>query len=92
LSYVAVAHETTKKLTFTILGVDAGVSNDDGSPAREGGRIVPAVLGRESWVEATDKDAAVEGRDTPAANDAAAGPENIVCHVMPSQQSLRIQG
>lgn len=54
--------------------------------------MVPAVLGRESWVEAAEKDAAVEGRDTPAANDAAAGPENIVCHVMPSEQSLEIQG
>ena len=88
----AVTNETAKELTFTILGVDAGVSNDDGSPARDGGRMVPAVLGRESWVEAAEKDAAVEGRDTPAANEAAAGPENIICHVMPSEQSLEIQG
>ena len=76
--------------TFTILGVDAGVSSDDGSPARDGGRTEPAVLGREKLVEATAKDAAVEGRDRAAAKEDAAGLENMVCQVMPSEQSLQV--
>jgi hypothetical protein len=31
----------------------------------------------------------VEGRDKAAVNDAAAGVENMVCHKMPSEQSLK---
>jgi hypothetical protein len=29
-------------------GVEAGVRREEGKPAREGGRTLPAVLGRES--------------------------------------------
>ncbi len=49
----------------------------------------PAVLGREKFVDATAKDAAVEGRDRAAAREDAAGLENMVCQVMPSEQSLQ---
>ncbi len=66
------------------------MSSDDGSPARDGGRIEPAVLGREEFVDATAKDAAVEGRERAAAKEDAAGLENMVCQVMPSEQSLQV--
>lgn len=78
------------KHTFTILGVDAGVSNDDGRPAREGGRMELAVFGREIWAEATETE--VEGRDTADATDADAEVENMDCQTMPSVQSLRLRG
>jgi hypothetical protein len=48
------------------------------------------VLGREKLVEAAAKDAAVEGRDRAAAKEDAAGLENMVCQVMPSEQSLQV--
>jgi hypothetical protein len=75
--------------------VDAGVRREEGRPAREGGRIVPAELGRDSWVVATVKEAteaAVEGRDGAAARERAAGTENMDCQVMPSEQSLGGEG
>ncbi len=75
------------KPTFTILGVEAGVSNEEGRPAREGGRMELAVLGREIWAETTE--AEVEGRETTDAKDAEAGVENMVCQTMPSEQSLK---
>jgi hypothetical protein len=81
-------HCATPQPTFTILGVDAGVSNEEGRPAREGGRMELAVLGRETWAEATE--AEVDGRETADAHDADAEAENMDCQTMPSAQSLQV--
>jgi hypothetical protein len=78
---------TMPKPTFTVLGVEAGVSTEEGRPAREGGRMELAVLGREIWAEPTE--AEVDGRKTADAKDAEAGVEDMVCQTMPSEQSLK---
>ncbi len=75
------------KRTLTILGVDAGVSKDEGRPAREGGRMELAVFGREKWEDATERE--VDGRVTADTKDADAGFENMDCQTMPSAQSLK---
>jgi hypothetical protein len=47
-----------------------------------------AVLGRETWAEATE--AEVDGRETADTNDADAVAGNMDCQTMPSAQSLQV--
>ena len=52
-----------------------------------------AEFGRESWMGGAEREVAVEGREmVEAQEDATAGGRNIVCHTIPSAQSLRVEG